>query len=381
MDDYVSNLPCTSPQQVFGSEDREDAANSKQRPPLTATGVIGKQEFELVADVRQTDAAPTLEDGENDPTRSLLSEEAKSSSTKIPPTAYGAVVKQELGVEHAKQDALPKQEYRELPFANVFCCCVLPDEEMDDEKAPSVHGAHCGEQQHEYDPLTPEQWTHLWLWTGSGMVAFALLVLGSQLSGYCRDFLFLKADEGKCGTGDSDGDGDWDGATFLTIPVVFWYMQVGITVLGGYALRYALGLLVIHCHLKVNYSRKINLFFETAVSLLVDNFLAASYEGFWDGDVWIGLWGTWMVVYLKYVFLSQPVREASPFFMVQFRALDRPEDRPFTLYWLTTQMVSLWAALLALRLISGSAMLLAVFVMNFGDGLAEPVGIYLGRHK
>eukprot|EP00976_Prorocentrum_cordatum_P049960 1008031-Prorocentrum_minimum.AAC.1 len=44
-------------------------------------------------------------------------------------------------------------------------------------------------------------------------------------------------------------------------------------------------------------------------------------------------------------------------------------------------MVSLWAALLTLRLLSGHAMLLAVFVMNLGDGLAEPVGIRWGKHK
>ena len=66
------------------------------------------------------------------------------------------------------------------------------------------------------------------------------------------------------------------------------YMQVGISVFGGYLLRYGLGLLVIHSNLKVNYSRKMNLFFETAVSLMVDHLLAVHYEGFWDGDVWIG---------------------------------------------------------------------------------------------
>jgi len=106
--------------------------------------------------------------------------------------------------------------------------------------------------------------------------------------------------------------------------------------------------------------------------LLINIFLADNIDGFSSSDMWIALWGVWIVVYLKYVVLSQPVRERFHFFMVQFKALDRPDDRPYTIYWLTTQMVSLWVTILILGAVSPTAMIIAVFIMNFGDGLASP---------
>jgi len=327
--------------------------------------------------------------GSEDPAAALLAKE----NTDVAPTptslaTYGSVAEQiDADLAKGNHDAVaideepaePQHEYEQLPFANIFFCCVLPDEEMDEEKAPGVHGGHEGEIKHEYEPLTEEQWTHLYLWSGSGFVFMVALILGSQFFGYCEDFLFMKADEDECGT--NDDESDYDGATFLTIPMPFWYLQFGISVFFGFILRYCLGLLVIHCNLKVNYSRKINLFFETAVSLLINIFLADNIDGFSSSDMWIALWGVWIVVYLKYVVLSQPVRERFDFFMVQFKALDRPVDRPYTIYWLTTQMVSLWVTILILGAVSPTAMIIAVFIMNFGDGLAEPVGITFGKHK
>jgi len=114
---------------------------------------------------------------------------------------------------------------------------------------------------------------------------------------------------------------------------------------------------------------------------LINILLANQIDGFNASDPWIALWGVWIVVYLKYVVLSQPVRENIDFFMVQFKALDRPEDRPYTIYWLTTQMVSLWVVILILGFVSPTAQIIAVMIMNFGDGLAEPVGITWGKHK
>lgn len=330
----------------------------------------------------------------DDPTAALLGKE-NVDVAPVPASlaTYGTVAEQEekdlaakanfkdpeSAVSSKKGEDAPQHEYDELPFANVFFCCVLPDEEMDDDKAPGVHGGHEGEMKHEYEPLTHEQWVMLGLWSLSGLVIMVALILGSQFGGYCNDIWFYKADDAECGR--NDDDSDYDGATFLTIPAPFWYLQFGISVFGGFLLRYVLGLLVIHYNLKVNYSRKINLFFETVISLLINILLANKIDGFNAGDVWISLWGVWMVVYLKYVVLSQPVRENIDFFMVQFKALDRPEDRPYTIYWLTTQMVSLWVVILILGLVSPTAQIIAVFIMNFGDGLAEPVGITWGKHK
>jgi len=326
-----------------------------------------------------------------DPTAALLGKEnVDVAPTPASIATYGTVAEQEEKdlaakadyMESAKSDekkAAPEHEYEELPFANVFFCCVLPDEEMDEEKTGGVHGGHEGELKHEYEPLTHEQWVMLWMWTGSGILFMIAIILGSVFGGYCKDIWFLKADDKECGH--NDDDSDYDGPTFLTIPAPFWYLQFGVSVFGGFLLRYCLGLLVIHCNLKVNYSRKINLFFETVISLLINILLANQIDGFNASDPWIALWGVWIVVYLKYVVLSQPVRENIDFFMVQFKALDRPEDRPYTIYWLTTQMVSLWVVILILGFVSPTAQIIAVMIMNFGDGLAEPVGITWGKHK
>jgi len=195
-----------------------------------------------------------------DPTAALLGKEnVDVAPTPASIATYGTVAEQEEKdlaakadyMESAKSDekkAAPEHEYEELPFANVFFCCVLPDEEMDEEKTGGVHGGHEGELKHEYEPLTHEQWVMLWMWTGSGILFMIAIILGSVFGGYCKDIWFLKADDKECGH--NDDDSDYDGPTFLTIPAPFWYLQFGVSVFGGFLLRYCLGLLVIHCNLK-----------------------------------------------------------------------------------------------------------------------------------
>ena len=138
-------------------------------------------------------------------------------------------------------------------------------------------------------------------------------------------------------------------------------------------------------------------------------------------------WGNWFTL-LGFLVLIKPIRERTTFFMLQFNSLDRPEDRPNTLSWivggniipgclmiiffrwfalqppnscfrlsmitLASQLHSSFACLscsahslcvLLRRLysLSGHEDMVYIFVLitGIGDGLAEPIGIYLGRHK
>ena len=97
-------------------------------------------------------------------------------------------------------------------------------------------------------------------------------------------------------------------------------------------------------------------------------------------------WGNWFTL-LGFLVLIKPIRERTTFFMLQFNSLDRPEDRPNTLSWIVggnilpgCVMIIFFKWLFAM---SGQQdmVFIFVFITGIGDGLAEPVGIYLGKHK
>jgi len=73
--------------------------------------------------------------------------------------------------------------------------------------------------------------------------------------------------------------------------------------------------------------------------------------------------------------------------MLQFNALDRPEDRPNTLSWIVGGNILPGAVLIVFfRWLYSSTgqeemAYIFIFITGIGDGLAEPVGIYLGKHK
>lgn len=84
--------------------------------------------------------------------------------------------------------------------------------------------------------------------------------------------------------------------------------------------------------------------------------------------------------------LVRPIRERFGILQTAFAAIDRPEDRPYSLAWMITQLLGDYLALAV------SSIWLAqygrpelVFVIAlaicFGDGLAEPIGVRWGRHR
>ena len=69
-----------------------------------------------------------------------------------------------------------------------------------------------------------------------------------------------------------------------------------------------------------------------------------------------------------------------------FLSFDRPEDRPNTLLWLSTQLIVGYLILIPIiiyfyKIGYETLILLPILVNGIGDGLAEPVGVRFGRLK
>ena len=131
---------------------------------------------------------------------------------------------------------------------------------------------------------------------------------------------------------------------------------------------------------RVNYTRKFQHFAAYMVPICFPN--PPSISGLIP-DLWSN-----MVTLLCFVILIKPLRTKSALIMLQFISLDRPEDRPHTLKWIVMgnilpglTLIVLWR--LVFRLTGNEENLCSIFVLiaGIGDGLAEPVGIWLGKHK
>jgi len=171
----------------------------------------------------------------------------------------------------------------------------------------------------------------------------------------------------------------------------FWIMQLPkmlvmilVSFLGGLACRFfcevdSQGYIITNKHsaFKVNYTRKLQHFAAYAVPLVLHSK---------EPGVLPLAWGDWFTL-MGFALLIKPIRERSKFFMLQFNSLDRPEDRPHTLDWIVAGNIIPGLVLIIffrwLYSYSGQVSLTFIFIMitGIGDGLAEPVGIYWGRHK
>jgi phytol kinase len=157
--------------------------------------------------------------------------------------------------------------------------------------------------------------------------------------------------------------------TKFAINFVIWYI-------GG---------LLVKKGVKTNYTRKVNHF-----SLLIIPFLLGAGRPSRSSDrsgndffnLIIGLLSglSWFLMFIK------PIRERVNVINTAFLSIDRPEDRPYTLLWTSTQTAAnyLVAILLSayLMMINRMELIFIVIIINgIGDGLAEPIGVRFGKHK
>lgn len=145
-----------------------------------------------------------------------------------------------------------------------------------------------------------------------------------------------------------------------------------------FATAYLLGLWVQRRGIRVNYTRKILHFV-----LFLFPLTLATYLPFEGSVVTVILSGVLFIG--SVLLLSARLRSRSAFLATAFASFDRPEDRPFTLLWLTTQVLATYVVLIAMLLVlqrydKTALIYITVLVAAIGDGLAEPVGVRFGRH-
>jgi dolichol kinase len=158
----------------------------------------------------------------------------------------------------------------------------------------------------------------------------------------------------------------------------FWLSEA-IRTLVLLALAYALGRFVLRGAMRVNYTRKILHFALFFVPLTLYPWLP--FRG--GPDTALLSSAVFLATLLA---MSEPVRTRVPTMAVVFTAFDRPEDRPYTLAWLLTQIATTYVVLLIflvwLQSYDKVALIyVTVLVAAIGDGLAEPVGVRFGRHR
>jgi dolichol kinase len=164
----------------------------------------------------------------------------------------------------------------------------------------------------------------------------------------------------------------------MIIATVFLFNQL-IKALTLYSVQYLTGLLVKHKGVKVNYTRKINHFVLFLVPVYVDR--AFAYEESF-GYFILGA----VAAVISLIIYIEPVRTRIKAISLMFLSFDRPEDRPHTLLWLSTQIAAGYLVLIPMVVLYYyydllHLMFLPVLINGIGDGLAEPVGVRFGRHR
>ena len=145
------------------------------------------------------------------------------------------------------------------------------------------------------------------------------------------------------------------------------------------SVAYASGSLVYYKGVKVNYTRKINHFALFFVPMFLDNIFPA------EPSIESIIIGSFLAVVSLAIYIK-PVRNKSRIIERMFLSFDRPEDRPNTLLWLSTQitfgyLILIPAIIFFISIGYGELILIPILVNGIGDGLAEPVGVRFGRLK
>ncbi|MBN2178895.1 MAG: hypothetical protein JW743_05655 [Deltaproteobacteria bacterium] len=146
-----------------------------------------------------------------------------------------------------------------------------------------------------------------------------------------------------------------------------------------YLIQYGNGLLVRHGGVRVNYTRKINHFALFFIPMYLDRVFA------YENSLGLFVLGSCMVVVTLAIYVK-PVRDRVPFIATMFLSFDRPEDRPRTLLWLSTQITTGFLVIIPMIILFAQRglldlVLIPILINGIGDGLAEPVGVRFGKHK
>ena len=158
----------------------------------------------------------------------------------------------------------------------------------------------------------------------------------------------------------------------------YWINEV-FKVLVFFGITFVLGRYLVSRGVRVNYTRKIFHFVFFFFPIYI-----ASILPFESSIITTLMSGGVLLVCLA--FMVEPVRSKSYFLKTAYSAIDRPEDRPFTLVWVSTQIVATYLILIGMvawlsQYDKVVLIYITVLVAGIGDGLAEPVGVRFGKRK
>ena len=149
------------------------------------------------------------------------------------------------------------------------------------------------------------------------------------------------------------------------------------------------GLLVVKKGVKTNYTRKINhfslLFFPFFFNIIAPPKPSDGPSNGAGNDFFLSTLSILSGLFYFVIFIK-PIRERVSVINTAFLSLDRPEDRPYTLLWISTQTAGGYFVAIPLTaylmMINKMELILIVIIINgIGDGLAEPIGVRFGKHK
>jgi dolichol kinase len=145
------------------------------------------------------------------------------------------------------------------------------------------------------------------------------------------------------------------------------------------AVNFLCGLLVIHKNVKVNCTRKIGHFVLFFIPTLITRLFP------YDESFSLFIVRCIIATLIPLIYIK-PLRDRVRWIKVGFISFDRPEDRPYTLLWLVSQIAAGYAVLIPMIILFqsyglGHLIMAPILIAGIGDGLAEPIGVLLGKHK
>ena len=145
-------------------------------------------------------------------------------------------------------------------------------------------------------------------------------------------------------------------------------------------IQYIMALLVIYKNVKVNYTRKVIHVSYFMVPQLLDIILIE-----YEKNKYTEFWNVWIILFLL-LLLSEPVRNRIKIIDTMFKAVDRIEDKPYTLIWFSSQIITTLIVIIPFsvyfsRIDKIGFVFIPILINGLADGLAEPVGIRFGKHK
>jgi phytol kinase len=159
----------------------------------------------------------------------------------------------------------------------------------------------------------------------------------------------------------------------------FWWNQLAKQAV-FFIINTIAGCLVKYKEVKIGYTRKLVHFSFFLAPQLFDKVIMGFNE-----TLLSQFWTAWIIFFSVFL-VTEKIRKRVPLFELMFKAIDRPEDRPFTLIWLFIQIFFALLVIIPFVVIFNHLdrvnwIFVPILINGVGDGLAEPVGIRFGKHK